>query len=79
MLGKEHQGQNRIGDEQPPCGWASTIRVKFQIVATNVLELIELTCHTLIFTAVLAQFFKVFIEFLPCRETAKKLVPKVDI
>src|SRR5262249_24599668 len=42
MSGKEHRGQNWIGDEQPPCGGASTIRVKFQIAATNVLKLIKL-------------------------------------
>jgi len=33
----------------------------------------------MIFAAVLAQFFKVFIEFLPSRETVKKLVPNVHI
>ena len=52
-------------------GGLSTIRVKFQVAATNVLKLVSsLACRTLIFAAVLAQFFKAFVEFSPSLESA---------
>src|SRR6516162_778670 len=40
---------------------------------------ISLACRTLIFAAVLAQFFKVFVKFSPSPETAEEPVPKVHI
>ena len=52
--------------------------LKFQIAAANVLNSSSsLACRTLIFAAVLAQFFKVFVEFSPSSETAEEPVPKV--